>query len=131
MGYGQVTHCSNCSDEKEYTLGAGMAFGDLFNVIDNFPKGAQNKLKYISSLHEIEQQDLSYEVFECRQCDTSHSRLHLTIKYDGKKWFSPNYRCSECKHKLFRSNRPLTNFKCRKCKKYALQNSKVSSILWD
>ena len=46
MGYGQVTHCSNCNDEKEYTLGAGMAFGDLFNVIDNFPKGAQNKIKF-------------------------------------------------------------------------------------
>ena len=131
MGSGKAITCESCGDKKMYYLGVGFAFSNVFNIIDQFPLGAQKKIKYISSFFQIERQDMSYEVFECRVCDTSHSRIHLSIKYNNGMVYNPLYRCPECRRKLFKSKRQLQNYKCRRCGKYSLKNSKTKFIIWD
>lgn len=131
MGSGKATRCENCGDGQVYYLGVGFAFSDVFNLIDQFPLGAQKMIKNISSFFQIECQDMSYEIFECRHCDTSHSRLHLSIKYNSGMVYMPAYRCSECRRKLSKSTKRLDSYKCRRCGKYSLKHSKTKTILWD
>ena len=130
MGSGKFTKCSNCGDEQEYYLGVGFAFSDALNVIDAFPKAAQKKIEQISLVYDLEHEDLSYKIFECIHCDTSHSRLGLTIKYDGEKIYQQKYKCSECARKLSPSKRRLDTFKCRRCRQYSIKLLN-KAFIWD
>jgi len=124
------TFCSDCSDEKEYILGIGFLFSDIMNVLDQIPKGAQKKIHEIFSLYTVKYSEFSYKLFECKCCDTAHTRLHVFVQYDKGRSYSPTYRCSDCRRKLVRSKRKLSTFKCRKCGSYGLQKRR-HDLLWD
>ena len=130
MGDAEFTRCSNCKDEQQYLLGIGFLFSDVFNIIDHFPKGVKRKIFEITALYVIEDIDFSYQIFECKHCDTAHTRLGLSIEYDHGKLYMPRYKCSECKRTLKHCNRQLQTFKCRKCKQYQLKKMEVA-FNWD
>ena len=130
MGRLVGTVCSYCGDVKEYKLGIGFRFSDLFNVLDEIPKAARSKIHKIFFLYEVKKSEFSYELFECVHCDTAHTRLHVTVIFDKGKSYSPNYRCSDCRRKLQKSKRKLSTFKCRSCGLYELQKH-GHDLLWD
>ena len=130
MGRLAGTFCSDCSDEKEYILGIGRLFSNIMNVLDRIPKGAQKKIHEIFSLDTVKDSEFSYKLFECKYCDTAHTRLHIFVRYDKGRSYSPIYRCSDCRRKLVRSNRNLSTFKCRNCGSYGLQK-RGHDRLWD
>lgn len=130
MGSGKFTKCPNCGDEQEYYLGIGFAFSDALNVINLFPKAAQKKIEQISLVYDLKHENLSYKIFECIHCDTSHSRLALTVKYNGGKIYQQKYKCSECGRKLSASKRKLNSFKCRGCRQYGIKLLN-KAFIWD
>ena len=130
MGSSVVSHCSECDDYKEYTLGVGMMFSELGNIIDLFSPTVQSKITALQCENSIENADFSYELFECSHCDTAHSRLHLEIAYNDDKIFTASYRCYECKGPLKRTEREIESFKCRKCGNSTLKKL-PGGYLWD
>ena len=130
MGSSIMTECSNCGDQKDYTFGVGMMFGHLDNILELFTPSIQSKVAELKKNSNFNQTDYSYELFECRHCDTAHSRLNLEITYDKNKVYRPSYKCYECKRSLKRTNRKIKSFKCRKCAYYGLKQIYGES-LWD
>ena len=130
MGSSVMTVCSNCGDHKDYRLGVGMTFGHLDNILELFNPSIQNKVIELQENYKLEQTDFSYELFECKKCDTPHSRLHLEIIYDKDKVYRPSYKCFECKQTLKRTKRKIESFKCRKCNSYSLKQA-CDGLMWD
>ena len=130
MGSGVVSHCSHCDDYKEYTLGVGMMFSELENIIDLFSQKTRSKISDLKNENVIQNTDFSYELFECSQCDTVHSRLNLEITYDENKVYAASYRCYECKGALRRTEKEIESFKCRNCGNRTLKEFS-GGYMWD
>ena len=130
MGSGVVNHCSECDDYKEYTLGVGMMFSELGNIIHLFSPTVKRQITTLQCEKSIENTDFSYELFECSHCDSVHSRLNLEIAYNDDKVFTASYRCYECTRILKITEREIETFKCRKCGNRTLKEL-PGGYLWD
>ena len=130
MGSGVVSHCSHCNDYKEYTLGVGMMFSELENIIDLFSPRTRSNISNLQNENVIQNTDFSYELFECSHCDTVHSRLNLEITYDQNKIYAASYRCYECKRALKRTKKEIESFKCRNCGNRTLKEFS-GGYMWD
>lgn len=121
MGDGVVIVCSNCDDHQEYLLGGSRKWLNIEDIIDRFSPAVQGKIKNLQCDYSIEYIYYGYAIFECFQCDTAHSRLHVEIEYGGNKFYEAPYRCSECRRKLTKTYKQVENFLCRKCRSRSLK----------
>jgi hypothetical protein len=130
MGHGITISCQFCSYSREFTLGVGMEYFSLKNVMNILPQSKRLDVKKILDYHRIKETDYSHELFQCRDCNRLYDKFHVKIIYDDDQFYETDYRCNKCDGPLIlKSENDLPQMPCPKCGGEGL-NSELS-LMWD
>ena len=129
MGEGITIECKSCDYKKSFTLGVGMMYASLENVISQVsPKRREDVLNIIHN-EEVYEVNYQHKLFFCSHCHNLESRFDYFILYNNNKKYKPIFCCPECRKKLIPVEEPIENIPCPKCGKKAL--TKFVSMMWD
>ena len=128
----QIT-CKSCNYSDSFTIGVGMLYSDLKNVIDLIHYKRRDIVLDILENHKIKFCDFGHEVYTCSKCNNLYSRFYVEIDYDEDKKYLSKFKCNRCKTELTKLKdseleNPL-NLPCPKCKNISLEQS--PTMLWD
>ena len=129
MGSGITVRCQSCSYEDAFTLGIGMMYSSLENVISLVSPRRRDTVRELLARHDVE--DVSYEhrMFICPSCSSLASRFDFSITYNNGQVYAPYFRCSKCKEILTPLEEPIEHVPCSICGKRTLEQAEM--LLWD
>jgi hypothetical protein len=135
VGHGLSTHCKRCGRQDTYTIGIGMAYYSLENVLNCLSPRNREKVKKILAEYKVDATEYEHRLYSCPTCLTLHNRFFVRMEYDGGKIFETSYRCGKCRRQLFpvkdnkRGEIDFGSFLCKSCGQPALEGG--LSIMWD
>ena len=129
MGHGITITCSSCGSAESFTLGVGMMYASLENVIFLVAPAARKKVLKVLAEHEVEEVDYEHALYACARCNTLHNRFHYQIVYDSGQVLEPRFRCGDCRGKLEPAEKDISQYSCRQCGSGSLKEE--HQMLWD
>lgn len=129
MGQGIIVECTICDYQDSFTLGVGMMYYSLENVIGQF--SPYQRKKVLSMLHDgdVFGSDFEHKLFVCPKCNMLAGRFDFIIFYNGGQIYKPVFRCPECRSKLIPLKEPIEKTPCPACGNISLK--KNDFLLWD
>jgi len=119
--------CEKC--DKNYSLKQGcgkLAIFDIDELIHSIRSKKEKELlielkeKHNGTLKEIP----FYEIYECNECHTLHSKQEYQIEYDDNKIHIKTHKCPSCKKELVKLSSKddidFEKYKCKKCNEFSL-----------
>ncbi len=96
--------CKECDYRKGFSLGVGMEYYSVENVLELVHPSCWKEIKDIFHNHEVLVQDGCHTLFRCVKCNALYERFYLKIYYqthDGEKrtYETPHF-CSKCRTEL-------------------------------
>jgi hypothetical protein len=96
--------CQECNYRKEISLGVGMEYFSVENVLELVHPSCWKEFKDIFHNHEILSKDCCHTLFRCVKCNALYGRFHVKICYqtqDGaKRTYETHHFCSKCQREL-------------------------------
>lgn len=129
MGQGITVECKSCDYQKSFTLGVGMMYSSLENVIGQVNPRQREMVLHILHNEEIHEIDYQHKLFACPNCHTLVERFNYYILFNDNKKCESEFHCPKCRTKLSPLGKPIENVPCPKCGRKTL--SKFMSMLWD
>lgn len=130
MGHGFCVNCYNCDEGECFTLGVGMMYSSLLNVISCIKGGAQKKVVDIMQNHDVMDAEFEHRLYACPSCQTLHERFYFFIEYDEGETYTPAFRCGKCRTPLIPADESkLEKYACKECGKHTLVRG--AEMLWD
>ena len=137
MGFGLVTKCSACHDEREFFLYVGMCTPSIGHIIDNSHYRTREKIFDFLDKGEERSYNFSNKIFVCARCQVPHSRFWAKIEREDGKVFETEFKCPKCRSVMVAINDEdtdelideITKYRCRKCGEKSLMY--IGDILWD
>jgi hypothetical protein len=93
--------CRNCSYKKSFSLGVGMAYRELKDVIGEIPFQDGTVIQDILRNHKVIEADYLHRLYLCLKCHDLYERFYVRIDYQTNE---------------NESNVHETQFKCPKCR---------------
>jgi hypothetical protein len=129
MGRSISTHCRNCDEINQFTIGVGFFHSSLDKAIHCTNGNVKNRLQEIVSNHSISDADYEHRVLVCPICNTLHERFYVRVNYDEDKVFVTNFRCGKCRTALVELDKPVEECNCSMCGSQSLEE--FPGIDWD
>ena len=129
MGHGITVECKSCEYQDEFSLGIGMMYRSLENVLSLVSSRRRDKVRELLHHHQVDSVQYEHKLFVCPKCNTLADRFDFSIIYDGGKTYRPYFRCPKCKARLRPLETPIRETACPKCGKKTLIS--IESMLWD
>ena len=129
MGQGITIECKSCDYQESFTLGVGMRYFSLENVINLVDTNHRDKVLHILQNEKIIEINYQHKLFVCPHCNKIASRFDYIILYNDNKKSSPIFHCPECKTKMVVVKEPIEKIPCPKCDRKTLIKS--ISMIWD
>jgi hypothetical protein len=96
--------CKECNYRKGFSLGVGMVYYSLENVLSEVPPANRKEIKDIIHNHEVLEEGGWHTLFRCVKCNELYERFYVKIDYvqnGEKKRYETHHWCSKCHLELF------------------------------
>jgi hypothetical protein len=73
--------CKDCNYREGFSLGVGMLYHSLENVLDEVPPANRKEIKSIIHNNEVLEEGGCHTLFRCIKCNALYERFHVRIVY--------------------------------------------------
>ena len=91
--------CKECKYREGFSLGVGMLYHTLENVLDEVPPSSRKEIKGIIRDHEVLEEEGCHTLFHCVKCNALYERFHVKIDYKTdngeKRTYETDHFCSK------------------------------------
>lgn len=129
MGQGITIECKNCGYKKSFTLGVGMMYSSLENVINEVSPDRRETVLNILHSEEIHEIDYQHRLFTCPAYHLLVEHFDYHILYNDNKKCEPEFHCFKCRRKLLPVKASIAEIPCPECGKKSL--TQFVSMMWD
>jgi DNA-directed RNA polymerase subunit RPC12/RpoP len=131
MGEGYSVSCSSCGFAQHFTVGVGMMYSSLDQVINLLHYTRRKKVLGILNDHEVHETDYEHRIFECPKCENLRGAFWAKIFYDNDQTYETEFICRECNKRMEPVLEPkqLRGNRCPNCGERRLNITE--DILWD
>ena len=96
--------CKDCKYREGFSLGVGMLYHSLENVLDEVPPTNRKEIKSIIHNNEVLEEGGCHTLFRCIKCNALYERFHVKIEYKTnngeKRMYETHHFCSTCHSEL-------------------------------
>ena len=100
--------CKECNYRKGFSLGVGMVYYSLENVLGEVPPANRKEIKGIINNYEVLEEGGWHTLFRCVKCNALYERFHVKIDYKThngeKRTYETHHFCSKCDTELIPVN---------------------------
>lgn len=104
MGEMVQIFCKDCNYREGFSLGVGMVYHSLENVLDEAPPASRREIKDILRNHTIISQDFWHRLYHCGKCNALYERFYVKIDYKThngeQRIYETHHFCSKCHTEL-------------------------------
>jgi DNA-directed RNA polymerase subunit M/transcription elongation factor TFIIS len=131
MGYGLTVKCESCGAEEMFSLGVGMLYFPLENVLDSVvPARNREKIRRLLEAAGPQSAQYSHTLFACPKCETLQTRFYMKISQGDKTLYETRFRCGRCRHYLVMTDeKDVTKYRCSACGQKQLTSN--VTLCWD
>ncbi len=131
MGQGLTVKCKSCGAGGNYTLGVGMMYFPLENVLDSVvPKRQREKVRQALKIAGQDAAQYSHTLYACPKCGALQGRFYIKVARGKETLFETKFRCGKCKHALVAvPNDDVSGYPCPACGKRTLES--YITLSWD
>ena len=109
--------------------GVGMMDWSLEQALPKMRGKARRIVKEILANLDPHDADYGHRLLACPTCETLHNRYYLKVSWGDGKEYETLFHCGTCRTPFVEVNKPISEYRCRKCGSYALEEGGV--MLWD
>ena len=129
MGHGITVESKSCNYEDTFSLGIGMMYFSLENVISLVSPHRREKVLNLLKRQDSFAMDYDQKMFVCPSCNTLAERFDFSIAYGAGQIYKPYFRCPKCRKKLVSLEEAIESTSCPQCGEKTLISTE--SVLWD
>lgn len=130
MGSGFIVCCKSCGECDDFTLGVGMLYYSIDNVLPLIKGRARKAISDINNILFIDSIDCDHKVYACPLCNTLNARFYARIEYGDNQIYETKFRCGKCRSDFVEMTHPIDYYNCKKCGQQSLEHS-GEMMLWD
>ena len=131
MGSGYSVSCRSCGLDRHFTVGVGMNYSSLSEVLNLIHHSRRQKVLKILNDHEVHETDYEHRIFECPHCENLRSAFWAKIVYDNDQIYETEFMCRDCNKRMEPVMDPeqLRGNRCPICGERGL--NVTEDMLWD